>query len=93
MSNPGPARKQADRAYKALLAAQGLGIDAYRLAKATGLTVMHCGRLLDQFARDGLAESDDPAGTANDLARVFRPRAALGADGAAHRSQVAGRML
>lgn len=65
-------RGNARRVYEALVSSAHQGIDAYKIAQKSGLTSMECGRLLDQFERCGIAESADPKGTENDLARIFR---------------------
>lgn len=67
-------RELARHAYEALSTSSLPGMDAYRMARNTGLKAMECGRVLDQFERDGIAESGDEKGTENDLARVFRLR-------------------
>lgn len=54
-------------------------LNAYQVAKATGVTPMQAGRTLLKLAAQGLAQSDDERATANDLAAAFslRPQAAL----------------
>ncbi|MGP3508656.1 hypothetical protein [Paracidovorax citrulli] len=70
-------RGNARHVYQALVSSSHQGIDAYKSAQQSGLSSMECGRILDQFERDGIAESGDPKGTQNDLARVFRVRGDL----------------
>lgn len=65
-------RGDARRVHETLFSSSNRGIDAYLIAHKTGLTAMECGRILDQFEREGIADSDDPKNTENDLARLFR---------------------
>lgn len=55
---------------KALAALQtgGRALDAYQLARATGLAPMTAGRILVRLARQGVVRSIDERGTTNDLA-------------------------
>lgn len=66
-----PVRMSPASARKAVLAAlKGANrpLDAYQVARATGLSAMDAGRLLFSLAQERLAKTVDDTGTVNDLA-------------------------
>ena len=50
----------------------GEALDAYQVAKASGVTPMQAGRTLAKLALKGLVKTDDPLGTENDLSARYR---------------------
>lgn len=54
------------------LDAAGEALDAYQVAKASGVTPMQAGRTLAKLALKGLVKTDDPLGTENDLSARYR---------------------
>lgn len=50
-----------------------IGVDAYQVAKQTGLSVQEAGRTLNELWRVRLVFSFEDKGTQNDLARCFVP--------------------
>lgn len=61
------------------LANAGEALDAYQVAKVTGVTPMQAGRTMAKLALKGVVRTDDPLGTENDLGARYRLVAALGA--------------
>lgn len=47
-------------------------LDAYQVAKVAGVTPIQAGRTLAKLAHTGVARTDDPLGTANDLSARYR---------------------
>lgn len=54
------------------LDAAGEALDAYQVAKASGVTPMQAGRTLAKLALKGLVKTEDPLGTENDLSARYR---------------------
>lgn len=54
------------------LESAGDALDAYQVAKASGVTPMQAGRTLAKLALKGFVTTADPLGTENDLSARYR---------------------